>query len=992
MANRSERLRKAYEFKLGKDVASKLSDEQIALISGYYSSLSKDEQSQIDIDIFMGKTNDLSEMASSFIEENEEPPVKKAKVTATATKEKPKGALVPVGKSGEDLVDEKIDERILRIIGLEDVFDIDYDTYISLLKEQSVLISTGKSKIPREEEILIQDEFKRVKKRKGKGRFKVSKITAESFKKGTAVGLNLQKLSAEVKSPPLMLSPAMESAEKINEIVEIKDALKEIIGYLTQQNKDAKKKAELDRRSAENRRRAEKESALEKGSGKVMKIAEKILAPVKSLLQKIIDFITAVFFGRALIKLIDWLANPENKTKIDSILRFLGDHWPALLALYLRFGTGLGKFVGAISNIVIKGGIRLSALALQLLAKAGVGKAAGAAKFLGGRGGRLLGAGLQLAATVGSTQALSSGIENFGGIGGEKQEPPKVEGRVGGGAIKIPKFAGGGFNFGGFGNLFSGIGNFFSGLVSGKKGVDKIPAMLSDGEFVMSAGAVRKHGVSTLEAMNAAGGGTNKPRMISGATYAAGGGLIGDIPLDPRVGTNPDDNTLRRYARMFSQNGKFGVEEDLFKTFKKLGGVADFEKMVGGKQNFQGIQQGMHGADDALDAIRRSAIEKLKGANKPQSSTRIGSALDNTTSALDDLIKSNKRGLRDTGFKLGFRTAPENRMLPSAGQSSANAMRAAQKAAQNVRSPIPASRAIVPYAGGGLSKIPTQRIFTNMKVPGGIGSIKSLGAEILLNYLLQKGMDYIDAKMIADQVEKGKRATSEKRDTGIEKLRKLVDKEERWQKGPGGLFDKIIKMGEETLSESKSKRARAILSGLGANTYQGSAIKGGYGLKDESFKDAPKTQIMSDDKGRFFVGYKAMRNGKIQYVRGPEPGTGSSNPLEMLGRAINPNAYKQVDAISAKNKYQEASAGSISSLKARGASQLTLANRQSELKRYAPSAPSRPTPRVVYRQGAGTGGARTKSDLMGGATPKVPSFSASHPSGHSRSAKMLGIK
>lgn len=524
MANRSERLRKAYEFKLGKDVASKLSDEQIVLISSYYKSLSKDEQSKIDIDIFMGKTNDLSEMASSFIEENDEPPV--AKATATATKEPPKGgALVPVGKSGEDLVDEKIDERILRIIGLEDVFDIDYDTYISLLKEQSVLISTGKSKIPREEEILIQDEFKRVKKRKGKGRFKVSKITAESFKKGTAVGLDLQKLSQEVKSPPLMLSPAMESAEKINEIVEIKDALKEIIGYLTQQNKDAKKKSDLDRRSAENRKRAKKESELEKGFGKVMKIAEKILAPVKSILKKIIDFITIVFFGRALIKLIDWLADPANKNKFDSILRFLGDQWPALLALYLRFGTGLGKFVGAISNIVIKGGIKLAALAAQLLVKAGVGKAAGAAKLLGGERGRLLGAGLQVAATVGSTLALSSGIENFGGIGNdEKQEPPKVEGRVGGGVIKIPKFMGGGFNFGGF-------GNFFNGLVSGQKGVDKIPAMLSDGEFVMSAGAVRKHGVATLEAMNAAGGGTNKPKIVSGSTYAAGGGLIGSGPM-----------------------------------------------------------------------------------------------------------------------------------------------------------------------------------------------------------------------------------------------------------------------------------------------------------------------------------------------------------------------------------------------------------------------------------------------------------------------------
>ena len=574
MSKRTERLRKAYEFKLGKDVASKLSDEQIALISGYYSSLSKDEQSQIDIDIFMGKTNDLSEMASSFIGENEEPPV--AKATATATKEPPKGgALIPVGKSGEDLVDEKIDERILRIIGLEDVFDIDYDTYISLLKEQSVLISTGKSKIPREEEILIQDEFKRVKKRKGTGRFKVSKITAESFKKGTAVGLNLQKLSAEVKSPPLMLSPAMESAEKINEIVEIKDALKEIIGYLTQQNKDAKKKAELDRRTTENRKRAEKESALEKGSGKVMKIAEKILAPVKSILQKIIQFITAVFFGRALIKLIDWLADPTNKKKIDSILRFLGDHWPALLALYLRFGTSLGKFVGAISNIVIKGGIRLAALAAQLLVKAGVGKAAGAAKFLGGRGGRLLGAGLQVATTVGSTLALSSGIENFGGIGGdEKQEPPKVEGRVGGGVIKIPKFAGGGFNFGGF-------GNFFNGLVSGKKGVDKIPAMLSDGEFVMSAGAVRKHGVDTLEAMNAAGGGTNKPKMVTGIPHAAGGGLIGRRPMDkpsssptaPKIPALSPIN-LKSSTSVSTGNSAINISANLIKKEEALSSVS----------------------------------------------------------------------------------------------------------------------------------------------------------------------------------------------------------------------------------------------------------------------------------------------------------------------------------------------------------------------------------------------------------------------------------
>jgi hypothetical protein len=52
--------------------------------------------------------------------------------------------------------------------------------------------------------------------------------------------------------------------------------------------------------------------------------------------------------------------------------------------------------------------------------------------------------------------------------------------------------------------------------------------MLSDGEFVMSRGAVAKYGVDTLEGMNAAGGGTNKPKLISGVPHAAGGGLIGD--------------------------------------------------------------------------------------------------------------------------------------------------------------------------------------------------------------------------------------------------------------------------------------------------------------------------------------------------------------------------------------------------------------------------------------------------------------------------------
>ena len=54
------------------------------------------------------------------------------------------------------------------------------------------------------------------------------------------------------------------------------------------------------------------------------------------------------------------------------------------------------------------------------------------------------------------------------------------------------------------------------GFVSGPSGIDKVPARLTAGEFVMSKGAVKKFGASTLASMNAAGGGTNRPTVSGG--------------------------------------------------------------------------------------------------------------------------------------------------------------------------------------------------------------------------------------------------------------------------------------------------------------------------------------------------------------------------------------------------------------------------------------------------------------------------------------------
>ena len=414
--------------------------------------------------------------------------------------------IIPVtkAKNGRALVNEKVDERILRLLGLEDVFDIDYDTYASLLKEIMAAARMRKQTLPTEEVEMITNEWKRVKGKKG--RFKVKKITAESFKKGTAVGINLgrQKLLPGVGRLSLPKIGKGTTEDNLGEIVGL---LNEIIKNLTQQNKTQKESNERARKESEDAKRALAESKLEKGFALAIKTAEKIIAPVKSMLSRIIDFFMAIFWGKVFLKLLDWFADKENRKKIDSLFRFLGDHWPKLLALYLRFGTSFGKFVGGLTKLVLFGTRKL----LQVIA--GMVGAKGAAKFLGGRGGKLVSAGLQVTAAVGTTMALSGGIEKF--VGTDEEKKPKT-----------PTFSGGGFA--NFKKLFGFFGGG-PGYISGQKGVDKIPAMLSDGEFVMSRGAVEKYGVNTLEAMNAAGGGTNKPKMISGTTYAQGGGFIGAL-------------------------------------------------------------------------------------------------------------------------------------------------------------------------------------------------------------------------------------------------------------------------------------------------------------------------------------------------------------------------------------------------------------------------------------------------------------------------------
>ena len=115
------------------------------------------------------------------------------------------GAPTPKRKSKEKLVTEQIDPRVLRLIGQEDVSDLDYDTYKTLLKEKMMAGRMSGSQMPTEEVELLTDEFKRVKGKEGRFKAKPKKIKFDNFigkTKSTAAKSSITKPDFGLKALP----------------------------------------------------------------------------------------------------------------------------------------------------------------------------------------------------------------------------------------------------------------------------------------------------------------------------------------------------------------------------------------------------------------------------------------------------------------------------------------------------------------------------------------------------------------------------------------------------------------------------------------------------------------------------------------------------------------------------------------------------------------------------------------------------------------------
>ena len=163
------------------------------------------------------------------------------------------------GVGEDDIVEEEVDERILTLLKLDGVHDIDYATYLTLLKERMVAGRMADSSMPTEEIELLTDEFKRVKGKVGRFKLRKKRITAEDM--GTTGPVTVSDDQFFLASSAVI--PGKSADSETEDDAEILKKLDDILTSLKMENKEEKKKAKKDKKDSEEAKRRAKEKKLE---------------------------------------------------------------------------------------------------------------------------------------------------------------------------------------------------------------------------------------------------------------------------------------------------------------------------------------------------------------------------------------------------------------------------------------------------------------------------------------------------------------------------------------------------------------------------------------------------------------------------------------------------------------------------------------------------------------------------------------------------------
>ena len=156
---------------------------------------------------------------------------------------------------------------------------------------------------------------------------------------------NTRKISA---------SKFLNQPESVN-IEQIKTLTGSILETLKRQEKfEYEQFLDLQRRY-ENEKRRKREEKLE-GTGKGLKSflkerAKKIAAPLLGFLQRILGFILTIFLGRALVKLLQFLADPKNVAIVEKIGDFFSSKFGFITAGIVAFGLAATSLMATIVGL-----------------------------------------------------------------------------------------------------------------------------------------------------------------------------------------------------------------------------------------------------------------------------------------------------------------------------------------------------------------------------------------------------------------------------------------------------------------------------------------------------------------------------------------------------------------------------------------------------------------------------------------------------------------
>jgi hypothetical protein len=458
------------------------------------------------------------------------------------------------GTRETDLVSEEVDERILKLIGIDDVFDIDYSTYLTLLRERLAAARMTDSKIPVEEDELLRDEFRRVK---GKvGRFKIKRKTISAGGIGVSGPITVSSDKFFLVSKAVI--PTGKETEDGEETTspEIMNKLDELIAAIRKDNELEKKKQEKDRRNLQNKRRRERESALEKVSKPVQRLLQKVVKPFQSILDRIMRFVQFTLLGFAFNKFVEWFADPKNQDKIQAIGRFLKDWWPSLVGAAALFFTPLGTLVKGVIGLM-----KFAIPAIFNLIRTNPYTALATAAFVGASV-----SALRNEAKRGEF-ADSVTLDEFKKTGKTPEyEQLQREGILqrGFGAFNqggiIPSYNEGGMTAKNISGLRDTDGRITksSGLDITGAGPDTQLIAAAPGEIVIPRETVQKYGSGTFMDMIRSSGKTGIPDMVNGIQLANQGGMIGGFGrvMAPRTdGKNRwASDGARSVFQMFGRN------------------------------------------------------------------------------------------------------------------------------------------------------------------------------------------------------------------------------------------------------------------------------------------------------------------------------------------------------------------------------------------------------------------------------------------------------